>query len=80
MKTLFAGFPLLAACAAAGVYAATLIDLKVVDRCPGQVLETWRHRGQLHVSAFPATVMRRTLPTAPAGGCWACCRSMASMW
>ena len=33
--------------------AGTLLDVKVVDRSTGQVLETWRHRGQLYVAGTP---------------------------
>ena len=33
--------------------AGTLMDVKVVDRSTGQVLETWRHRGQLYVAGTP---------------------------
>lgn len=53
MKTLFAGLLLLAGCATTGVSAGTLMDVKVVDRSTGQVLETWRHRGQLYVVGTP---------------------------
>lgn len=33
--------------------AGTLVDVKVVDRSTGQVLETWRHRGRLYVAGTP---------------------------
>jgi hypothetical protein len=52
-STFFAGLFLLAACAAAPVSAGTLMDVKVVDRSTGQVLPTWRHRGQLYVVGTP---------------------------
>jgi len=33
--------------------AGALMDVKVVDRSSGQVLETWRHRGRLYVAGTP---------------------------
>lgn len=33
--------------------AGSLMDVKVVDRSTGQVLETWRHRGRLYVAGTP---------------------------
>lgn len=33
--------------------AGSLVDVQVVDRSSGQVLETWRHRGRLYVAGTP---------------------------
>lgn len=56
-KTFLAGLFLLAGCAAASapapVSAGTLMEVNVVDRSTGQVLPTWRHRGQLYVVGTP---------------------------
>lgn len=53
LNALVVGFLLLAGCATSSVSAGTLMDVKVVDRSTGQVLETWRHRGQLYVVGAP---------------------------
>ena len=53
LNALIAGLLLLAGCATSSVSAGTLMDVKVVDRSTGQVLETWRHRGQLYVVGTP---------------------------
>jgi hypothetical protein len=53
LNALVAGLLLLAGCATSTVSAGTLMDVKVVDRSTGQVLETWRHRGQLYVVGTP---------------------------
>lgn len=53
MKTLFAGLLLLVGCATTAVSAGTLMDVKVVDRSTGQVLEAWRHRGHYYVVGTP---------------------------
>lgn len=52
-KSFFAALLLLAGCTATSVSAGSLIDVKVVDRSSGQILETWRHRGQLYVVGTP---------------------------
>ncbi len=56
-KSFIAGLLLLAGCASTGVFASapagTLMDVKVVDRSTGQMLQTWRHRGQLYVVGTP---------------------------
>ena len=52
MKILLAALLLLAGCfGTAG--AASLLDVQVIDRGSGQVLETWRHRGRLYVAGTP---------------------------
>ena len=53
VNALVAGLLLLAGCASSPVSAGSLMDVKVVDRSTGQVLETWRHRGQLYVVGTP---------------------------
>ena len=56
-RSLGAAALLLSGCAAGTASfpatAGTLMDVKVVDRSTGQVLETWRHRGQLYVAGTP---------------------------
>ncbi len=53
LNALVAGLLLIAGCASSTVSAGTLMEVKVVDRSTGQVLETWRHRGQLYVVGTP---------------------------
>lgn len=52
MKTLLAALILLAGCAGPAD-AGSLVDVRIIDRSTGQVLETWRHRGRLYVAGTP---------------------------
>lgn len=52
-KAFLTGLFLLAGCAAPSVFAGNLMDVKIVDRSTGNVLQTWRHRGQLYVAGTP---------------------------
>lgn len=52
MKTLLATLLLFAACLGTAD-AASLLDVQVVDRSSGQVLETWHHHGRLYVAGTP---------------------------
>lgn len=52
-KAFLTGLFLLAGCAAPSVFAGNLMDVKIVDRSTGNVLQTWRHRGQLYVVGTP---------------------------
>lgn len=64
MKTLIACLLLLAGMAAAE--AGTLVDVQVVDRGSGRILETWRHHGRLYVVGAPgeryAILLRNRTP------------------
>lgn len=57
LSSLIAGVMLAAGCAgglASGpAVAGSLVDVRVLDRSTGQVLETWRHRGRLYVAGTP---------------------------
>lgn len=51
MKSFFATLYL--CCLAASASAGSLLDVQVVDRSSGRILETWSHQGRLYVAGAP---------------------------
>lgn len=53
MKTIRRCLSVLAVLAAGAAQAGSLVDVQIIDRSSGQVLETWAHRGRLYVAGTP---------------------------